>query len=126
LFQLGHAQFLTQFFPDSGASLRFDPQICELVESKLPAEPDNTLDTAGCGVTDDLFLFAMSNTVTPSYRPDASTGPNDLCSCGSGIKFKRCHGARVASRKRLPEPQGYEGDFMTEEEFLASLPKRPE
>jgi hypothetical protein len=25
-----------------------------------------------------------------------AVGRNDLCSCGSGKKFKRCHGARAA------------------------------
>jgi hypothetical protein len=59
MFQFGHAQFLAQFFPDSDASLRFDPQICDLVASRLCTEPDNTMGTAQSGVTDDLFLFAI-------------------------------------------------------------------
>jgi len=28
----------------------------------------------------------------------AKPGRNDLCACGSGRKFKRCHGAKTESR----------------------------
>ena len=30
----------------------------------------------------------------------ARTGRNDLCSCGSGKKFKRCHGVKTASDRQ--------------------------
>jgi hypothetical protein len=30
----------------------------------------------------------------------AKTGRNDLCSCGSGKKFKRCHGIKSASDRQ--------------------------
>ncbi|MBL8632389.1 MAG: SEC-C domain-containing protein [Myxococcales bacterium] len=29
----------------------------------------------------------------PFIRPDPKIGRNDPCSCGSGKKFKKCHGA---------------------------------
>jgi SEC-C motif len=28
------------------------------------------------------------------------TGRNDLCSCGSGKKYKRCHGVKTASKRQ--------------------------
>jgi hypothetical protein len=30
----------------------------------------------------------------------AKPGRNDLCSCGSGKKFKRCHGLKTESHRR--------------------------
>ena len=30
----------------------------------------------------------------------AKTGRNDLCSCGSGKKFKKCHGIKTASQRQ--------------------------
>jgi hypothetical protein len=30
----------------------------------------------------------------------AKTGRNDLCSCGSGKKFKKCHGVKTASDRQ--------------------------
>ena len=30
----------------------------------------------------------------------AKTGRNDLCSCGSGKKFKKCHGIKSASERQ--------------------------
>ena len=30
----------------------------------------------------------------------AKTGRNDLCSCGSGKKFKKCHGIKTASDRQ--------------------------
>jgi hypothetical protein len=30
----------------------------------------------------------------------AKTGRNDLCSCGSGKKFKKCHGIKTPSDRR--------------------------
>jgi hypothetical protein len=31
----------------------------------------------------------------------AKPGRNDLCTCGSGQKFKRCHGAKTESRSSV-------------------------
>lgn len=30
---------------------------------------------------------------TPKTSPDAKVRPNDACPCGSGKKYKKCHGA---------------------------------
>jgi hypothetical protein len=30
----------------------------------------------------------------------AKTGRNDLCSCGSGKKFKRCHGIKTTGQRQ--------------------------
>jgi preprotein translocase subunit SecA len=32
---------------------------------------------------------------TPASNPYAGVGRNDPCPCGSGKKFKKCHGAAV-------------------------------
>jgi preprotein translocase subunit SecA len=34
-----------------------------------------------------------TTTTASSTTPDSSTGRNDLCPCGSGKKYKKCHGA---------------------------------
>jgi preprotein translocase subunit SecA len=38
-------------------------------------------------------LSGPQPTVTDSDDPYATVGRNELCPCGSGKKFKRCHGA---------------------------------
>ena len=32
----------------------------------------------------------------PLVRDETKVGRNDLCPCGSGKKYKKCHGANVA------------------------------
>jgi preprotein translocase subunit SecA len=50
---------------------------------------------------EDRLKGTMTNdSHTDSFRPDPvrnefkNIGPNDLCPCGSGKKFKYCHGRR--------------------------------
>jgi preprotein translocase subunit SecA len=33
--------------------------------------------------------------VAPAANPFAGVGRNDPCPCGSGKKFKKCHGAAI-------------------------------
>ena len=35
--------------------------------------------------------------VQPFHRPEAKVGRNDVCPCGSGKKYKKCHGASQES-----------------------------
>lgn len=47
-------------------------------------------------------LFGSKSTPPPDVRP----GRNEVCWCGSGVKYKRCHWetdqARLRSRTRTP------------------------
>jgi SEC-C motif len=36
----------------------------------------------------------------PERRHMAKTGRNELCSCGSGKKFKKCHGIKTDSQRQ--------------------------
>ena len=55
------------------------------------------------GVTRDMLEVGVDGTADPSngsgpqlVNGDGSkVGRNDLCPCGSGRKFKRCHGAEA-------------------------------
>lgn len=39
----------------------------------------------------EIEIFEVDN--TPNTSPDAKVRPNDACPCGSGKKYKKCHGA---------------------------------
>ena len=39
----------------------------------------------------EFEIFEVAN--TPKTSPDAKVRPNDACPCGSGKKYKKCHGA---------------------------------
>lgn len=39
----------------------------------------------------EIEIFEVDN--TPKTSPDAKVRPNDACPCGSGKKYKKCHGA---------------------------------
>jgi preprotein translocase subunit SecA len=41
----------------------------------------------------------------PSVRQEPKVGRNDLCPCGSGQKFKKCHGALLDEEDEPPQPQ---------------------
>jgi preprotein translocase subunit SecA len=45
------------------------------------------------GPSEDGEVVARRDAVTKADDPYADTGRNDLCPCGSGKKYKRCHGA---------------------------------
>jgi SEC-C motif-containing protein len=46
---------------------------------------------------DGKWFFAEGTQVqVPKRREEPKVGRNDPCSCGSGKKFKKCHGARSA------------------------------
>jgi uncharacterized protein YecA (UPF0149 family) len=44
------------------------------------------------GQTCDGIMKILEGEHTRSMRDDAKIGRNDLCPCGSGQKFKKCHG----------------------------------
>ncbi len=41
----------------------------------------------------------------PSVRQEPKVGRNDLCPCGSGLKFKKCHGALLDEDDEPPQPR---------------------
>ncbi len=45
---------------------------------------------------DDHHAHDHDPVVTPYRRETAKIGRNDPCHCGSGKKFKKCHGAEGA------------------------------
>ena len=61
-----------------------------------PKEPPTRDDliTEVCFAVQDLRLFWVDFApVTAPRKAEALPGRNDLCHCGSGKKFKKCHGA---------------------------------
>jgi uncharacterized protein len=57
------------------------------------ADRDRLVDEA-CFAVQDLRLWAVDNAPRPeTRRVDKAPGRNDPCPCGSGKKFKKCHGA---------------------------------
>src|SRR5690606_25647168 len=40
----------------------------------------------------------------PQVRQEPKVGRNDLCPCGSGLKFKKCHGALLDEDDEPPQP----------------------
>jgi len=58
-----------------------------------PAERDAQIDAA-CLAAQRLRLYWVDHAPKPSTRRvEAQPGRNDPCHCGSGLKFKKCHGA---------------------------------
>ena len=57
-----------------------------LLYIKTPWKFDSTLEWA-------CEKYASSHSTT-TFLPDKALGRNDLCYCGSGLKYKKCHGAK--------------------------------
>jgi preprotein translocase subunit SecA len=56
-------------------------------------EHENVLDALASGVADDGSQdVVQSSTVVPFKRQDKKIGRNEVCPCGSGRKYKHCHG----------------------------------
>lgn len=72
----------------------------ELAEYLAEAYPDDTLDRddlidEACLAVQDLRIFWVDHAPKPpTRRVDATPGRNDPCPCGSGRKYKKCHGAQ--------------------------------
>jgi uncharacterized protein len=71
----------------------------DTVQLFLEAEHDgvavdrDALVDGACFAVQDLRLFWLEQAVkTPPRRVEPGPGRNDPCPCGSGKKFKRCHG----------------------------------
>jgi uncharacterized protein len=76
--------------PEGGDDLRLHVQA---VYGDKGADRDRLVDEA-CYAVQDLRLWAVDNAPRPqTRRVDKTPGRNDPCPCGSGKKFKKCHGA---------------------------------
>ena len=65
--------------------------------SKYYPKGDPTRDellAEACWAAQDLRMFWVDHAPKPATRRvDAEPGRNDPCPCGSGRKYKKCHGA---------------------------------
>ena len=66
------------------------------VEQKVEREP--AAKVTGTNRDDSVAKTPVRKTVQKIY-------PNDPCPCGSGKKFKQCHGRKLYSRAQGDKPQ---------------------
>lgn len=105
LIQFGYAQFLVQYYPNSQIEIGYDPTICSPLDAHATVFADPIFRVVDSGITDPNFLFMMSNSI---WEKDLSrVGRNDLCPCGSTLKFKVCHGA-TGARRQAPPSRGWD------------------
>ncbi len=78
---LSHATYSGPADPDGGSALR--NQAAAQAADQVGRAPQGTAGTAGAGVR--TYVKAEND-------PYANVGRNDPCPCGSGKKFKNCHG----------------------------------
>ncbi|SUJ15396.1 preprotein translocase subunit SecA [Sphingobacterium spiritivorum] len=73
-------------------------QTQEVAEARpIPAQPARVVAskaelTSPTGVSDEDVQDTRENAVTQPIRKEATVGRNDDCPCGSGKKYKNCHG----------------------------------
>ncbi len=75
------------------------PELAAHLATMFPdATPDrDDLVTQACFAVQDLRLFWVDHAPRPATRRvEAAPGRNDPCPCGSGKKYKKCHGASGA------------------------------
>jgi len=84
--------------PDAPDAARYHDAIQRIRDLQAPraataADRDAQIDAA-CMAAQQLRLYWVDHAPKPSTRRvEALPGRNDRCPCGSGLKFKRCHGA---------------------------------
>jgi uncharacterized protein len=83
-------------------------ELREHVQSLYPGKTltrDELVDEA-CFAAQDLRLYWVEHAPKPATRRvDKTPGRNDPCPCGSGKKYKKCHGAgRAGSERRTGRP----------------------
>jgi uncharacterized protein len=76
--------------PEGSAELA---QHLQIVYGKDGADRDQLIDSA-CFAIQDMRLWCVDHAPLPETRRVGKTpGRNDPCPCGSGKKYKKCHGA---------------------------------
>jgi hypothetical protein len=108
LIQFGHAQFVVQYFPYPATTTFYNPKecICLAATSQVKADETATHVPETIGDPDFRFMMSFYFEVCESSAP---MGPNELCRCGSGFKFKYCHGNRIGR----PFPQQRDDNHAT-------------
>ena len=72
------------------------PEVSMLAEDGPPTISNARLDAFAEGIWAVYDLFQLWHSLGPrveAVRRDATPGRNDACPCGSGKKYKKCHGA---------------------------------
>ncbi|HEU5072800.1 MAG TPA: SEC-C metal-binding domain-containing protein, partial [Polyangiaceae bacterium] len=79
------------------------------LEAAVARHPGNAGPAAPESAPDLNQLREQAASMRPSQRPttrqEPKVGRNDLCPCGSGQKFKKCHGALLDEEDEPPQPQ---------------------
>ena len=84
--------------PDSSAALEPEGPNGNLQYAHETAAGSDAIAAAGVGASGGSVATAFSSqgggsTATAAVNEHKDVGRNDPCWCGSGKKFKRCHGA---------------------------------
>jgi uncharacterized protein len=72
------------------------PEVSPLDEDGAPSTSIARLNAFGEAIWAVYDLRELWQTLGPkveTVRKEAAPGRNDLCPCGSGRKYKKCHGA---------------------------------
>jgi hypothetical protein len=75
-------------------------QLARDVDEKFSKEIERTV-APSLAMTLDNHIFqeriarASQSLLAPAIKPTTRIGRNDPCPCGSGLKFKKCHGRRT-------------------------------
>ncbi len=73
-----------------------EPTLAVFDENGAPSVSESRFNAFADAVWAVYDLFALWRSIGPrveTVRVEATPGRNDLCNCGSGKKFKKCHGA---------------------------------
>ncbi|RWK51070.1 MAG: hypothetical protein E5X54_32995 [Mesorhizobium sp.] len=106
LLQLGAVQFMVMFYPDSAVEISYATSVATLAAANVDTVGEHPVDRDMPDIGDPTFRFMMSTEVRPSRSPKP-VGRNDLCACGSALKYKHCHGAPEVNRRPPPSRQGW-------------------
>ncbi len=86
---LRHVSVLTLGHSEPG----WAEHLVQFYEGRDPPARDELVDNA-CFALQDLRLWFVDHAPrTEPRRVDKAPGRNDPCHCGSGLKYKKCHGA---------------------------------
>jgi uncharacterized protein len=94
LFKHALAKLGALFLPaDSQELAAHISQYCPDTPQDGPPSRDDLIAEAMWSVQDMRMYWVDFAAVTPTIRVDHKPGRNEPCHCGSGKKFKKCHGA---------------------------------
>lgn len=79
----------------SKVEIRSQEEIAELERQQQMPSDMNYEHADSTGIQAEEHITDSSDEAQPYVRPDKKVGRNDPCYCGSGKKFKQCHGKLV-------------------------------